>query len=322
MATPTHPAASPLRSLPAHPAISPFARFTPRTPRQAAAAAAASRARQHRYGTLLRLWCDQHALASSATRTLRRWQGAAGTRRATRALASLAPPGRAEQPLFGEWGKWTRARLLWLRLGALGCARFARSAVMHAWGFWTARYRVHEAVRRAVDYLRAGGLVRGWRKLRAGGREWARVQLAVRSAVGRHEGRALRAWLGFGHGYARQRRLRLHALDVWLGGVRRKHLTHALGAWRVWCGSDLKQRALQAMQRIRRQREARALTSWREIASALRCTRQQLRGAAERWRRACGLGLFAALCALRAAAAEADAPIDSPKQNLREASMA
>ena len=185
--------------------------------------------------------CGQHALAASAACALRRWQRDAAARRATRALVARQPPARAElyylsreQRLFREWGRWARARRLWLQLGDLGRALHARSAVVHAWTVWVARrpsrpplaahVAAHLAALRAVACLRAGGLMCGWRKLRAGGREWGRVKRAVRGVVFRQEFRALRAWVA----EAAARRRRRHVLTVWLGGVRTQHLTLTL----------------------------------------------------------------------------------------------
>ena len=78
-----------------------------------------------------------------------------------------------------------------------------------------AHVAAHLAALRAVACLRAGGLMCGWRKLRAGAIEWGRIKRAVRVAVFRLEFRALRAWVA----EAGARRLRRHALHVWLGGV-------------------------------------------------------------------------------------------------------
>jgi hypothetical protein len=146
------------------------------------------------------------------------------------------PPARAElyflsreQQLIRAWARWARARQLWLQLGALGRALHARRAVAHAWAAWVARrsrrpplaahVEAHLAARRAVACLRAGGVMRGWRKLRAAGRQWARLRRAVRAALYRDELRALRTWAA----EAAARRLRRHVLTVWLGGVRPEH---------------------------------------------------------------------------------------------------
>ena len=130
---------------------------------------------------------------------------------------------------------------LWLQLGALGRALHARRAIVHAWAAWVARRRrrpplaahvaAHLAALRAVACLRAGGVMRGWRKLRAAGRQWARLRRAARAALFRHELRALRTWAA----EAAARRLRRHVLTVWLGGVRPEHLGLGLGLG-LWLG--------------------------------------------------------------------------------------
>ena len=275
---------------------------------QAATAAAASRNRQRHYSTLLRHRCGQHALAASAACALRRWQRDAAARRATRALLALYHQARArgharaelyylsrEQQLFREWGRRAHARRLWLQLGALGRALHARSATVHAWTAWsTARRRTrpplaahvaaHLAALRAVACLRAGGLMCGWRKLRAGAIEWGRIKRAVRGAVFRLEFRALRAWAA----EAGARRLRRHALHVWLGGVSFHHV-----------------------------RELYSLARWRETASTMRRAQQRLMTAAERWRRACRVGLMGAMHQLCATAAGAESRRDVARRHGR-----
>ena len=64
-------------------------------------------------------------------------------------------------------------------------------------------------------------------------------------------------------------------------------------------------------------RELYALARWRETASAMRRAQQLLMTAAERWRRACRVGLLHAMHQLCAAAAEAEVRRDVARRHGR-----